>query len=147
VPIVELLSILMEGIVGKNFVIKYPEFSQLVISLPLTLVYVVVFLVLFWVLKLLLLPLNAIINRIIFNRRPKTEQLGFSAFNNDEDTDGPLPFVEKLSDTENTSKQSAEADDNNEKENKKEKTTQQVAQPKTKKQLKNKLRRQSLLIV
>ena len=78
VPIVELLSILIQMVVGKNFVIKYPEFSKLIIALPLTLVYVIVFVVLFWLLKFLLLPLNALINRFIFNRRPKAEQLGFA---------------------------------------------------------------------
>ena len=81
VPVVEFLSILLQGLVGKNFVIKYPEFSELIIVLPLTIVYVVVFVVLFWVLKLILLPLNMLINHFIFNRRPKAEQLGF-AYNN-----------------------------------------------------------------
>ena len=75
VPVVEFLSILLQGLVGKNFVIKYPEFSELIIVLPLTIVYVVVFVVLFWVLKLILLPLNMLINHFIFNRRPKAEQL------------------------------------------------------------------------
>ena len=80
VPVVEFLSILLQGLVGKNFVIKYPEFSELIIVLPLTIVYVVVFVVLFWVLKLIL-PLNMLINHFIFNRKPKAEQLGF-AYNN-----------------------------------------------------------------
>lgn len=102
VPIVNLLSILMEDLIGKNFVTKYPEFSELIISLPLTLVYVVVFTVLFWVLKYLLIPLNALINRLTFNRKRKRVkqegQLGFSAFGDDKEYPNSDSSIEPLMD-------------------------------------------------
>ena len=139
VPIVEFLSILMEGIVGKDFVIKYPEFSELIIALPLTLVYVIVFIVLFWTLKLLLLPLNALINRLIFNRRPKKEQLGFSAYGDGVEYPNSDSSLEPLMEVYKNAENAPEANTKNSVALAKaeEPTVQkQVEKPKSKKQLK-----------
>lgn len=87
VPIKELLSIFIERFIGEDFLTKYPEFSELLATLPLTLIYSIVFVILFWILKLILLPLNAFINRLTFNRKPKLNQFGFSYF--DQNTEYP----------------------------------------------------------
>ena len=68
-PIIDVLSVLMQNVLGRTFIENNPEFSQVVISLPLTLVYVIIFEVLFWTLKLLLLPLNAILTKIFLRPR------------------------------------------------------------------------------
>ncbi len=139
VPIVELMSILMERYVGQDFVLKYPEFSELIISFPLTLVYVIVFLVLFWLLKLLLLPLNATINYLIFNRRPKKEQLGFSSYNDGFEYPNSDSSLEPLTDVYKKAENSPEIEMNNtsaltKAENSAEQ--KQIEKPKSKKQLK-----------
>ncbi len=84
-PIIELIPKLLEGFLGQEFVTKYPEFSELLITIPLALIYAIVFLVLFWLCKLLLLPINALLTKLIFHRRKPREELGFSAMNDDSD--------------------------------------------------------------
>ena len=69
VPIIEFLTIAMEAFVGEEFAANYPGFTELIVSLPLTVIYVVVFLVLFWLLKYALIPVNALINKLIFGKR------------------------------------------------------------------------------
>lgn len=80
--IAELLAEIMKAYIGPEFVAKYPNFADSLVSFGIIFVNSIVYLVLFWVLKYLLLPLNVLLTKLIFpKKRPKkmADAVGFAA--------------------------------------------------------------------
>ena len=80
--IAELLTEFIKAYIGPDFVAKYPNFAQVIVSFGIIFVNSIVYLVLFWLLKYLLLPFNTLLTKLIFpKRRPKktAEAMGFAA--------------------------------------------------------------------
>ena len=87
--IMEVISNIVKAFLGESFVSNNPEFTELIISLPIILANAFVYLILFWVSKIVLLPLNALITLLIFpKRRKRADVMGF-ALGNDERPEYP----------------------------------------------------------
>ena len=83
--LLELITHYIKEFLGEGFVQNNPEFTNLIIALPVILINSIVYVVLFWLLKLLLLPLNVLITHLIFpNKKRRKEVMGFSSME-----DGP----------------------------------------------------------
>ena len=83
--LLELITHYIKEFLGEGFVQNNPEFTNLIIALPVILINSIVYVVLFWLLKLLLLPLNVLITHLIFpNKKKRKEVMGFSSMG-----DGP----------------------------------------------------------
>lgn len=131
VPIADLLTILLEGFIGKDFATNYPEFTKVLLSLPMTIIYSIMFVILFWTLKILLLPLNAIINRIIFGgKKRNADEFGFSASNEHNDLQFLDKEIKNVSITGKAKKQETKKEKKSKPE--KEKPIQKTKQPKQK---------------
>ncbi len=92
----EMITKVMEYYIGSDFIAKYPDFSQVLVSFSIIFINAIVYLVLFWLLKYLLLPLNVLLTKLIFpTRRRKTEAMGFAA-----NTEGEEPV--QINETEST---------------------------------------------
>lgn len=82
VTIIEYLAYEIEDMIGKNVAESFQSFINVIISLPILLINSFIYVLLFWLLKLLLLPINALINMLIFRRKKKEpETLGFASGN------------------------------------------------------------------
>jgi len=105
--LIEVIEHVIKYYLGETFANNNPEFTNLIVALPIVLINSFIYVILFWLLKLILLPINAILTILIFpKKKKKTEQLGFSSFN-----DGPEypnsdksidPLMEIYRNSENT---------------------------------------------
>lgn len=86
VSLLEYISIMIENALGENVTNAMGGAIDIVITLPMLLINIVIFLVLFWLLKYLLLPLNTLINKLIFRKKKNKEQFGFSEFHSSDDS-------------------------------------------------------------
>ena len=81
--VAEILTEIMKVYIGPEFVAKYPNFAESLMSYGIIFVNSIVYVVLFWVLKYPLIPLNALLTKLIFpKKRPKkvtADAMGFAA--------------------------------------------------------------------
>lgn len=82
--IVEYLSQEIEGLLGNDFVTKYPDFASAIVSIPLILINAIVYVVIFWILKIILYPLNALFTKCFFGTKKYKEVMGFASINDTE---------------------------------------------------------------
>lgn len=80
----DIVALFIKDFIGTDFITKYPEFTEFVVSIPVLLINAILYVILFWLCKYLLYPLNFLFYKIAFAPRKKKEALGFSDFNNEE---------------------------------------------------------------
>ncbi len=92
VKISDIIVAYIKAFLGEEFITKNPQFVSVLTSIPLILVNAFVYLLLFWLFKYLLLPIDHLLYKAIFDRkRKKKEAMGFSAWDfGDDDNTKPL---------------------------------------------------------
>lgn len=81
------LSYFIEGLLGSEFVAQNPQVVELVLSLPIMIINTIVYVLVFIILKYVLLPINFLIYKLSFGRRPRIESRAFSGFNENDPND------------------------------------------------------------
>lgn len=93
--IAEILTEIVKSYVGTDFVAKYPDFANVLVSFAIILVNSIVYLVLFWLLKYLLLPLNSLLTKLIFpTKKAKKEVQGFASTGDTADSEAIVAGVD-----------------------------------------------------
>ena len=106
--IAEILTEVVKSYVGADFVTKYPEFANVIVSFVIILVNSIVYLVLFWLLKYLLLPLNSLLTKLIFPaKKAKKEVQGFASTDDTVDSEAIVAGVEAKSTPKKIKKEKA----------------------------------------
>ena len=79
--ILEYLTLQIENLLGENFVSNYPDLASSLVAIPIIFINSIAYAIIFWLLKILLLPINALLNLIILRPRRNKETLGFAEIN------------------------------------------------------------------
>lgn len=96
------LSKIFEALLGKEFVTTYPEFAEAIIIIPILLANLFIYIILFWLMKILLLPLNALLNHFILKpRHPHRDVMGFASMDNKPDYPNSDQSIQPLMDIYN----------------------------------------------
>ena len=84
--ILEIIGYFVKEFIGESFVDSHPEFTSILISLPVVFANTIVYLILFWVFKYLLYPLDYLIYRLTLGKKKKQKEvMGFADFGDDEE--------------------------------------------------------------
>ena len=89
----QIVTFAVKNLLGDEFSNKNPEFVSIITNLPLVFINAVVYMLLFWIFKYLLLPLNYLFYKLTFAPKKPKENLGFSAFDSDQN---PTPLNDSL---------------------------------------------------
>ena len=100
VAIKDSLNLIIEALLGSEFVNNNPEMLQTLIALPLMIINAVAYVIIFYILKYLLLPLNYLFYKFTFAPKKRKEEFAFSAFNDDNGENTPIS--QENEDAENT---------------------------------------------
>lgn len=89
----QIVAFAVKNLLGEDFSNKNPEFVNVITNLPLVFINAIVYMLLFWICKYLLLPLNYLFYKLTFAPKKPKENLGFSAFDSD---NNPTPLENNL---------------------------------------------------
>jgi len=83
----EILAKIIEGLLGEEFVTLNPNSVELILTLPIMVINTIIYVLIFFVLKYILLPINFLLYKLSFGRKPKIIANAFSAFNENDPND------------------------------------------------------------
>ena len=86
----DIVAFSVKSFLGEDFSKQNPEFVQVITNLPLVFINAIVYVLLFWICKYLFLPLNYLFYKVTFAPKKPKENLGFSAFGDDNNNQEPI---------------------------------------------------------